>query len=98
MKLTESEEKLLLRLEKNIGRTYISYIAVAMSLSAALVCLIIGIKRGDEGLFFVAMIVGGMGINLFFITHTYQKLFSIISKLKQSIKDLEKIVAKTNLH
>ena len=89
MKLSESEEKFLLRLEKNMKRVQIAYLSVGISICAAMVCLIIGIVRGREESLVAALICGGIGVSLFSITRAYQKMFIIISKMKQAIKDLE---------
>jgi predicted membrane channel-forming protein YqfA (hemolysin III family) len=98
MNLSESEEKFLLRFGKNIKRIYIAHISVGVSLCTAMVGLIIGIVLGRKEAFLITILFGGISINLFLMSRTYQKLFSIISKLKQTVKDLEDIVAKTNLH
>ncbi len=89
MNLSESEEKYLLKLENNLRRAYIAYISVAISLCGAIVCLIIGFVRGSEKSLNAALLLAILGISLFSITRAYQKMFVIISKMKQTIKDLE---------
>jgi len=90
MNLSESEEKFLLKLEKNLERVYIVYISVAISLCGAIVCLIMGLVRGSEKSLNAALFLAILGISLFSIMHAYQKMFKIVSKMKKMIKNLEK--------
>jgi hypothetical protein len=89
MNLSESEEKFLLKLEKNLEKVYIVYISVAISLCGAFVCLIMGLVWGREKLFNAALVLAILGISLFSVTRAYQKMFKIVSKMKQTIKDLK---------
>ena len=89
MNLSESEEKFLLNLEKNLEKVYIVYISVAISLCVAIVCLIMGLVRGSEKSLNAALFLAMLGISLFSTMHAYQKMFKIVSKMKQTIKDLE---------
>jgi hypothetical protein len=89
MNLSESEEKFLLRLEKNVKRAYVAYISAGISLCAAVVCLIIGMLQDREELNLTALICGLIGVSLFSVTRAYQKMFIILSKMKQTIRDLE---------
>ena len=89
MNLSESEEKFLFKLEKNLEKVCIVYISVAISLCGAIVCLIMGLVRGSEKLFNAALLLAILGISLFSITRAYQKMFKRVSKMKQTIKDLE---------
>jgi hypothetical protein len=89
MNLSESEEKFLLKLEKNLEKVYIVYISVAMSLGGAILCLIMGLVRSSEKTLNAAIFLAMLGISLFSTMHAYQKMFKIVSKMKQTIKDLE---------
>lgn len=95
MNLSESEEKFLLKLEKSlrVKRVLIAYIGVGMALCAAIVNLVFGIIWGGEKSFFNALFCTVLGISLFSLTHAYQKMlkmFNIVLKMKEMIKDLEK--------
>ena len=90
MKLSESEEKFLLKLEKGLKRAYIVYISVGISLCGAIVCLVMGIVRGSEKSFDDALLCAVLGSSLFSITYAYRKMFKIVSKMKKTIEDLEK--------
>ena len=83
MNLSESEEKFLLKLEKNLERVYIVYISVAISLGGAILCLIIGFVRSSEKSLHAALFLAILGISLFSITRAYQKMFKIVSKLRK---------------
>ncbi len=89
MKLSESEEKFLLKLEKELKRVYIPYISVGIALCGAILCLIIGIVRHSEKSLYAALLMAISGISLFSITRAYQKMFTIVSKMKQTIRELE---------
>ncbi len=73
MNLSESEEKFLLNLEKNLEKVYIVYISVAISLCGAIVRLIIGLVRGSEKSLNAALFLGILGVSLFSIMRAYQK-------------------------
>jgi hypothetical protein len=88
MNLSESEEKFLLKLEKNLERVYIVYISVAISLCGAIVCLIMGLVRGSEKSLNAALFLAILAISLFSIMRAYQKMFKIVSKMKKIIKGL----------
>ena len=83
MNLSESEEKFLLKLEKNLEKVYIVYISVAISLCVAIVCLIMGLVRGSEKSLNAALFLAMLGISLFSVMRAYQKMFKIVSKLKK---------------
>jgi predicted membrane channel-forming protein YqfA (hemolysin III family) len=87
MNLSESEEKFLLKLEKNLERVYIVYISVAISLCGAVLCLIMGLVRGREKSLNAALFLAMLGISLFSTMRAYQKMFKIVSKLKKMIKE-----------
>ncbi len=89
MNLSESEEKFLLKLEKNLEKVYVVYISAAILLCGAILCLIIGIVRGSEKSVVAAIFLATVGVILFLVMHAYQKMFKIMSKMKQTIKDLE---------
>ncbi len=89
MNLSESEEKFLLKLEKNLEKVYIVYISVAISLCGAIVCLIMGLVRGSEKSLNAALFLAILGVSLFSIMRAYQKMFKIVSKMKKMIKDLQ---------
>jgi len=83
MNLSESEEKFLLKLEKELKRVYIPYISVAISLCGAILCLIMWLVRGSEKSLLAALFLAISGISLFSITYAYQKMFKIVSKLRK---------------
>ena len=87
MTLSESEEKFLLKLEKNLERAYIVYISVAISFCGAIVCLVTGLARSSEKSLHAALFLAVVGISLLSITRAYQKMFKIVSKLKKMIEN-----------
>ncbi len=90
LNLSEKEEKYLLKFEKYIRRIYINYISVGLLLCTAIVGLIVGITTLDrKGGFLMAIIFGGMSVNVFLLSRSYQKLYTIINKMKQYIAKLE---------
>ncbi len=89
MCLSESEEKFLLKLDKNLKIAYIPYISPAISLGGAIACFIIGLVRSSEKSLNAALFLALLGISLFSTMHAYQKMFKIVLKMKQRIKDLE---------
>jgi hypothetical protein len=90
--LSEKEKKFLIRFEKNVERIYITYISVGLSLAVVIVGLIIGITTLDhKGGFLMAIIFSGISINMFLLSRSYQKLYTIIKKMKQHITEIEKI-------
>lgn len=80
-------------LERNVKRRYLTYIAVGIMLSGAILFLTVGIVRGRDAefVYFYAIMLGGGGISIFLSARNFQKMFSIISKLKRAIKDLEEV-------
>ena len=89
MNLTEDEQRYLLKFEKSVEKIYWNYISVGLSLCVAMVGLIIAIaQKRNEG-FLIAIISCGIGFNLFLLSRTYQKLYTIIRKLKQYIIEME---------
>ena len=90
LNLTEAEEKFLLGFEKYIKNIYVNYISIGISLCGALVGFIVGIKFDKEEGFFWTIFFGGICIILFLLSHIYKKLYTIIAKMKQYIKELEK--------
>ncbi len=90
MNLSEEEKKFLLRFEKNVKRIYITYISVGFSLCTAIVGLIVGIILDRKGGFLGAIIFSGIGVNMFLLSRVYQKLYTIINKMKQYIEELER--------
>ncbi len=92
LNLSEKEKKFLLRFEKNVERIYIAYISIGLSLAVVIVGLIIGITTLDrKGGFLMALISCGIAINIFLLSRVYQKLYTIINKMKQYITEIEKI-------
>lgn len=91
LNLSEKEEKYLLKFEKYIRRIYINYISVGLLLCTAIVGLIAGITLDREGGFLIAIISIGMSVNVFLLSRTYQKLYTIMNKMKQYITEIEKI-------
>ena len=90
LNLSEKEEKYLLKFEKYVGRLYINYISVGLSLGTAMVGLIVGFIFDRKGGFLMAIIFSGIGINIFLLSRSYKKLYTIIYKMKQHIEELEK--------
>ena len=91
MNLTEDEQKYLLKFEKSVEKIYWNYISLGLLLCVAMVGLIIAIvKKRNEG-FLIAIISGGIGLNLFLLSRSYQKLYAIIKKMKQYISELTEI-------
>ena len=90
MNLSESEKKYLLRFEKYVKRIHINYVLVGLVSCVAIVGLIIGVKSDRKEVFLLTIIFGGIGINLFLLSRSYQKLFVIISKMKKTIEEYEK--------
>ena len=89
LNLSEKEEKYLLKFEKYIGRIYINYISVGLSLCTAIFGLIVGIVLDREGGFLIAIISIGISTNIFLLSRVYQKLYTIMNKMKQYIAKLE---------
>jgi hypothetical protein len=92
LNISEGERKFLCRFEKIVKKIYIYYILTGLSLGAAIVGLIVGIELDRKGGFLIAIIFAGIAADLFFLSYSYQKLYSIINKMKQYIKKLEKSV------
>jgi hypothetical protein len=90
MNLSESEKRYLLRFEKYVKRIHINYILVGLLSCVAIVALIIGATSNRKEVFLLTIIFGGFSINVFLLSRSYQKLFAIISKMKQTIEEYEK--------
>jgi len=87
LKLTEAERKFLTRFQKSVERSYINYISVGLLLCTAIVGLVIGIVRKEEGGFLMSIIFAGIGFILFIVTRKYQRIYQIISKLRADINE-----------
>ncbi len=85
MKLSEKEEKYLLRFEKTVERIYLNYIAVGLLFCIAIFGMIVGVKLKNSSGFLIAIFFGTLSINLLVISITYQKLYKIMMKIKQNM-------------
>jgi hypothetical protein len=81
--LTETEKKYLLKFEKNIKKIYFNYISIGLFFCTAIFGLMISIKYHIKDGLLIAIIFGGLGINLYVISRFNLKLYRIIQKLKQ---------------
>ncbi len=89
MNLSEKEKKFILKFEKDVGRIFLKYIVVGLFLSLAITGLVIGLKfRAKDG-FLIAIFFGTIGTIIFVVSRVYQKLYTIINKMKQYIEELE---------
>jgi hypothetical protein len=88
LSLTEKEKQYLIKLEKSGNKmVYGNYIVAALSLCAAIVGLVIGLKWKEEEGFLMLILFGSLGYVLFMSTWGYQKHSRIIVKLKQYIEE-----------
>ncbi len=91
LNLSEKEKKFLMRFEKYVERIHMNYILVGLLLCVAIVGLVIGLKLGRKEGFLITIIFSGISINIFLLSRVYQKLYTIINKMKQYITEIEKI-------
>jgi predicted membrane channel-forming protein YqfA (hemolysin III family) len=87
LKLSESDNKFLMKFQKSVKKIYINYISVGLLACAAIFGVVIGIVRKEKDHFLMAVIFAGMAVILFLISRKYQKLYKIISKLKPDINE-----------
>ena len=89
LSLSDAEKKFLFRFKKYIDNIYINYILVGLSLYVAILALIAGFEL-DSKFGFLAIIFSAIGVNLFLLSRSYQKLYAIIFKMERYIKKIEK--------
>lgn len=89
LNLSQAEKKFLSRFNKNVEKIYITYTAMGFSFCCAAVGLILSLLTKKNDGYMMAIIFCGLGINLFLLSRSYQKLFQIIDKMTQYINALE---------
>ena len=89
MKLSESEEKYIARLEKNVGKAYIGYISAGLSWAASFVGLILGVILDRKDGFFAMLFFAWLGIDLLLSIRSNRRVYGIVNKLQVHIRELE---------
>jgi hypothetical protein len=90
MKLSESEEKYILRLKRNEGKTYIGYISIGLSWAASFVGFLFGVLSGRKDSFLAMVFFAWLGITLLLVIRSHRMVYGIITKLQSHIRELER--------
>ncbi|HDZ62748.1 MAG TPA: hypothetical protein ENH40_06360 [Nitrospirae bacterium] len=92
MNLSDKDNLILSRFEKDVKTLYLNYIVVGFFFCMTIFGLVIWIGFGNENGIFTAIYCGTVGIILFLATRSKQKLHTILLIMKQHIEELEKIL------
>jgi len=90
MKLSESEEKYISRLKRNVEKAYVGYISIGLSWAASFVGFLYGVISDRQGAFLAMVFFAWVGVTLLLIIRSHRMVNGIILKLQNQIKELER--------
>lgn len=94
LNLSDREKKFLLKFEKDVENMFIRYFMGGLFLCLAIVGLIMFFIYKNKDGFLMAIFFGGYGSAFLLLSRVYKKLYTIINKMKQYIKELEELKKK----
>jgi len=87
--LSEADNRFLTRMEKNMARITIFYVAIGLSFCAAIAQLLAGIIHNQPARYLATIILVMVGTQGILLSYMFKRFLSIISQLKNRILELD---------